>query len=285
MGCFWSCFLSFFMPLGSAGAQPSPPAMPAAPVSAESLPAEEAGPVVIELYSSQACVFCPQADRLFADMLGQPGIIGLACHVDYFDVKEGSLAKSFCSERQSAYMNLLRAGPGYTPQMVINGRYDVVGYHMDDVAETIKKASANGVLPLAITAGGDGHYLLSAGNLEKNGRPLRLWIAVLDRPHDLTVAEGRNRGQKITYNNIVSDLKDMGLWDAAGAEKGVSLTFAEGQAGFAALLHDEASGAIVAAGQYSLPPVLPAPPPMDAPDAPSPANAPETPAPLAPSEN
>ena len=61
-------------------------ALPVPAVEQEQIPRLGKAPVVVELFSSQACVFCPRADRLFADLLKQDNVIGLACHVDYFDV-------------------------------------------------------------------------------------------------------------------------------------------------------------------------------------------------------
>ena len=41
-------------------------------------------PVVVELFSTQGCMFCPVADRLFTDLRNRvPNVIGLSCHVDY----------------------------------------------------------------------------------------------------------------------------------------------------------------------------------------------------------
>ena len=39
-------------------------------------------PVVVELFSTQGCMFCPVADRFFIDLLAKaPAVIGLSCHV------------------------------------------------------------------------------------------------------------------------------------------------------------------------------------------------------------
>src|SRR5690606_6242302 len=103
-------------------------------------------PVIIELFSSQACAFCPRADRLLADLAQQVHVIALACHVDYFDVRSGALSQPFCSERQNWYMRALRGGPNYTPQMVVQGRYDAIGYDMPAVTHALRRA-ANHIPP------------------------------------------------------------------------------------------------------------------------------------------
>lgn len=234
-----------------AGAQQ---AMPVAEVAAEPLPAPapDGGLVVLELFSSQACVFCPRADTLFADLAAQPNVIGLACHVDYFDVRQGSLARPFCTARQKEYERLLRAGPVYTPQMVLQGGIDVVGYKMQEVIAGMKKAAQAPVMPLHIIAPKEGNEFRAA--LPDNatapaGAMLRL--AVYDRPHDLTIAEGRNKGQAATYVNIVSEFLDLGPWPEG--HQGVAIAppaLVNAQAGFAVLLQDPATGRIIAAGKY-----------------------------------
>ena len=41
--------------------------------------------VVVELFTSQGCVSCPPADEFFAMLTGDPRVIPLSLHVDYWD--------------------------------------------------------------------------------------------------------------------------------------------------------------------------------------------------------
>lgn len=239
------------------------PAVPVGAVAEEELPAEKkpltppvlaAGPVVVELFSSQACVFCPRADRLLADLAQQAHVIALACHVDYFDVRVGSLARRFCTDRQNWYMRTLRAGPNYTPQMVVQGRNDVVGYDIPAVIDALRRVA--GDIPPAIAIayqGRPGQYALTLpqGRDVEEGARFRLWLMLYDRAHELIVAEGRNKGQKMRYVNIVSDIQDLGVW-SGGAEDMMAVEIARKaeQRGFAVIAQDEKTGRIAAAGRY-----------------------------------
>src|SRR5437868_947162 len=49
------------------------------------LAAQEAAPVVVELYTSQGCSSCPDADTYFGELVRQPGIVALGFHVDYWN--------------------------------------------------------------------------------------------------------------------------------------------------------------------------------------------------------
>lgn len=216
---------------------------------------------VAELFSSQACVFCPQADRIFGDLIAQDNVIGLACHVDYFDVEQGALSRPFCTARQSGYMERLNAGPNYTPQLVLNGRYEMVGYKLDKVAAGVAYVrDHNPVKRLGVTANDQKQgYSLFPLTAEGEGvpeTPWSLWLAVYDAPHDVTIAAGRNKGKKMTYRHIVSAVKALGPWDGATPFP-LTVDLGKGQAGFVVLATQGPQGPIMAAGEYKKPADLP----------------------------
>lgn len=242
------CAVGLLSPAHAQNAQtvndPAPQAVPAA-APASSLTA-------IELFSSQACIFCPRADALFAEVVKSPNVIGLSCHVDYFDVRTGSLARPFCTARQSWYMQALGAGPNFTPQMVVNGAYDVVGYKLEALKDVMTRAEKQSPHPINIAATATANdYVLSwpAVSLPADD-PAVLWVMTLDRPRELEIAEGRNKGQKMTYVNIVSDLEDRGDWNAAEQRKSVQVLLQPDHDGFVVIAQSRKSGRILAAGQY-----------------------------------
>ncbi|NCC22927.1 MAG: DUF1223 domain-containing protein [Alphaproteobacteria bacterium] len=219
------------------------------------------GPVVVELFSSQACVFCPAADRFFADLVRSPDLIGLACHVNYFDVRDGSLARDFCSERQSDYMTLLRAGPNYTPQIVVNGMVEAVGYRHEGISAALREGSGFPVLPLVIQKGAEPGTLLVSfpsafavpASSEQKSPPateFTLWLARYDNTHDVTIAEGSHRGKQMTYANIVSELEPLEPWDGVERHRTFSSGLRARHKGLAVLVQDPKTGRIVAAGKY-----------------------------------
>lgn len=233
------------------------PASASVPVQAvEQEPVAAGNPLtVIELFSSQACVFCPKADALFAELVKADNVIGLSCHVDYFDVRSGSLARPFCTARQSWYMQALGAGPNYTPQIVVNGALDVVGYKADDVKATIKKAQAHAPLDIIISkaATADEYALSWEAPTSTETEKSILWLMTIDKPHELDIAEGRNKGQKITYVNIVSDIEERGDWNRADRHKTMKVILKPDNSGFIVIVQSRKDGKILAAGQYKQP--------------------------------
>lgn len=231
----------------------APPA--AAPVTVVETQAVATGtqPIVLELFSSQACVFCPKADQLFSDLIKLDNVIGLACHVDYFDVRAGSLARPFCTSRQNQYMQSLGAGPNYTPQMIVNGATDVVGYKLDDIRAAIKATQEKQIVePIKIEHGKAGDFNLSWPSMKASEKPATLWLMLIDAPHDLEIAEGRNKGQHVNYVNIASSIESLGPWSIQSIGHNIAPDLAN-HTGFIALIQEDNGGKILAAGQYKKP--------------------------------
>lgn len=230
-------------------------AVPVTPVESEAAPTGQEF-TVLELFSSQACVFCPKADELFAALITVPNMIGVSCHVDYFDVRTGSLSRPFCTARQSWYMQALGAGPNYTPQMIVNGAHDVIGYKLDDVSLEIKKAQKNPPLRMtAVKGAGVNNYKLSWKEqaVPANNEPAILWLMLIDKPHDMVINDGRNKGRKITYTNIVSDMEDRGDWDRVRNEKDISVELGPQHQGFIVIAQGRQTSKILAAAEYKQP--------------------------------
>lgn len=205
-------------------------------------------PVVIELFSSQACTFCPPADRYLGQLVQQQGIIGLSCHVDYFDVRKGSMSKKFCTQRQTNYIRKLKVPAHYTPQMVVNGHMDVIGYEADKVTAAIFKARSERIDRVTIMREQDDNYGYTIPARDLKGQPVHVWLAIFDKPHDKTVQDGGNRGKRITYYNVVSRMNDLGAWDGKAQTQYLKPFLTADNAGFALLVQSETTGNIIAAG-------------------------------------
>ena len=236
-----------FVSFTGARAQETPPAVPVKGVEKQTL---GEGPVVLELFSSQACAFCPDADQLLGDLIGNANVIGLACHVDYFDVREGSLAQSFCTDRQTLYESYLRSGPNYTPQLVINGAHDVVGYRLEQVTEIIEEAKRTPPQRIEVVkTGGKRAYEIALPDL-KAEEALQIYVMTLDKPHEVKITEGANSGQTITYHNIASHIQTLEPWDGVAKKLAIEVEVKPRHHGFVVLVQDSGAGHIQAAGQY-----------------------------------
>lgn len=208
-------------------------------------------PVVLELFTSQGCAFCPPADELMGQMIQQQSIIGLSCHVDYFGVRKNDLGKGFCTQRQNEYNRLIGTGPRYTPQLVVNGHLDMIGYEAGKVSAAILKARAEKVLPIALTPSDNGVYNFAIPAVKASQNDVRLWLAVYDAPKSIAMTEGSNLGKKVTYYNVVSRLDDLGVWDGSSATRAVTANFAPANAGLAIIAQNIRTGHVLAAGSVN----------------------------------
>jgi len=100
-------------------------------------------PVVVELFTSQGCSSCPPADALLAELTGRPDVVALSFHVDYWDYIgwKDPYASPQYTARQQRYTQALNLRYVYTPQIVVDGRADVVGSHRAEVLAAIETAA------------------------------------------------------------------------------------------------------------------------------------------------
>src|SRR5438874_995512 len=104
-------------------------------------------PVLVELFTSEGCSSCPPADVLLSRLEREsiPGaqVIALGLHVDYWDElgwKDPASMRQ-ATARQSAYARALGNGDRiYTPQLVVDGRDEMIGTDAAAATHAIVKA-------------------------------------------------------------------------------------------------------------------------------------------------
>lgn len=205
-----------------------------------------ASPVVLELFSSQGCPACPPADEYMKDLARSQGVIALSCHVDYFKVPDDRLGQFFCTKRQTVYMHLLGRKSLYTPQMMINGHMNAIGYEKEAVSAAIVKGRSEKVSQVRIYSKAPGVYefRLLPRQLSDGAD---LWLAVYRKPVPVT-----RRGKTVTYYNTISHLLPLGQWNGSALERAVYPLLTDESAGFAVVAQDLSNGRVIAAGQYKV---------------------------------
>lgn len=206
----------------------------------------KASPVVVELFSSQNCPACPPADEFMRSLAQSDGVIALSCHVNYFGRTTGNFGKKFCTDRQTRYIRQIKRKSHYTPQMMINGHMDAIGYETEKVTAHIVKGRSERVSDIAITPKGAGVYDFSLP-ARTDIAEADLWLAVYQKPQ--TVQE---HGRPMTYYNVVSAIMPLGDWVGTTIQRAVFPVIDDSSAGFAIVAQDKKSGKILAAGDYKL---------------------------------
>ncbi len=114
--------------------------------------AEVQRPTVVELFTSQGCSSCPPADELLGEIGRRPDVLALSLPVDYWDYIgwKDTFASAANTARQRGYAHSLHHRSIYTPEMVVDGAYDVVGSDRNKVNTTLANAKARDASHVAV---------------------------------------------------------------------------------------------------------------------------------------
>jgi hypothetical protein len=208
--------------------------------------ADDARPVVVELFTSQGCSSCPPADRLLGELKDEPGVIALSLHVDYWDYIgwQDPYGKARHTDRQQAYKRRLGLDYVYTPQIVVDGRWQAVGSRRGEVRERIDRARA--AAPAVRPRVEDGRAVIPAAQVDGSAR---VWLVTFDARHSTDVADGENAGDRLVNHNVVRGWRDLGAY--TGQRREIRLDTAQartaGRSGCAVIVQREGTGEILGA--------------------------------------
>jgi len=203
-------------------------------------------PVLVELFTAENCPACPPADKYLAQLAESNSVVALACHVDYFGRGTAALGKSFCTKRQDKYIKQIGRKKYYTPQMMINGQTNEIGYKSSKVAAKISQARSDKTKKIAIFNKGQGvfDFVLPNHNFPNN---VDVWVATYNKP-----VEVKNRGQTNIYTNVVQNFIPLGTWNGTADQRAVYPLINAKSAGFIVAAQDNKTGQVVAVGEYKL---------------------------------
>lgn len=229
----------------------TPPAVPVTPVETEILsPQYTQTPVVLELFASQTCVFCPEANQLLADLIQDPNIIGLSCYVEFFTSSKEQMRSPFCEDRQLAYSHALHSGPRYTPQMIINGQVETIGYKIHDISRLIKpEATIPPALIRLDSVAEEELFDVTLPDINSLEKKVNLFLLFFDKPRVIMEKKGHSQ----TWHNMISRIEPLMPWNGKADQFGVKIRLEDDHAGIALFAQDQETGAILAAGQYKTP--------------------------------
>jgi len=180
-------------------------------------------PVLLELFTSEGCSSCPPADRLLEALdRSQPvagaELIVLSEHVDYWNRLgwKDPFSSPEYSTRQYGYASKFHLDSVYTPQLVLDGRVQLVGsdgygavsaieneLHEHKIVITILNAVHSGN---QVTA----HVELAPTELQRGTRTAILYVALADNKAESQVASGENAGRSLAHVAVVRALTQVG---------------------------------------------------------------------------
>lgn len=179
--------------------------------------AQEKTTTVIELFTSQACATCPQADEALIHLSRQPGIIALTLPVDYWNYTgwRDTLALGEHTARQRRYADRSGKRSIFTPQFMVNGVHDVKGTSdktlLDNMAYLPPHPSALSV-PLSARLL-DESIELTLPDTKLETDTVEIWICPVSYLREVRVEGGDNNGQTLRYGNVVRGWIKAADWD------------------------------------------------------------------------
>jgi len=169
-----------------------------------------AGPIVVELFTSQGCSSCPPADKVLSSLatagkVGDRAVVPLAFHVDYWNDLGWAdpFSREAWTERQQRYSSALgQGGRVYTPQLVIAGRAHVVGSNRSAVTDGITAAPAPAQLDASI------EWSASSATITATAPDgAAAYVAIYEDNVTTSVERGENAGETLRNDHIVRKLE------------------------------------------------------------------------------
>jgi len=181
-----------------------------------------AGPIVVELFTSQGCSSCPPAEALLARLaragsLGDRTVAPLTFHVDYWN--DLGWADPYSSpawtERQRQYARAIDDRV-YTPELVVGGTAAVIGSNLAAVTDAIERAERPAALAatarwtadtVTVTAAAPAPADAAIGAAIGAAIDAEIWIAIWEDGTSTHVLRGENAGETLGSERVVRHLE------------------------------------------------------------------------------
>jgi hypothetical protein len=171
---------------------------------------------LVELFTSEGCSSCPPADQFISQLQEEAqkekkNIYILGLHVSYWNDLgwEDPFSNPEYDLRQQIYGQILNTSV-YTPQMVINGEFALVGNDrtkaLNYIHEELKKEGTGDLKIDWNSTQKKLHY--KASNIPLNSN---LNIAIVESEQTSQVLRGENKGETLHHINIVRRLQTLSL--------------------------------------------------------------------------
>jgi hypothetical protein len=214
---------------------------------AAALPAgSPARPVVVELFQSQGCSSCPPADANLNALADRKDVLPLNFSVTYWDQLgwKDTFARKEFTARQWDYAHGLGNSNVGTPQMVVEGRRELIGQDRREVDAAIAQARPATAAMVSLV-GGD--VTIAAGAAPMGGADV--WLVRYDpRTQLVPIRRGENGGKTLPQRNVVRELTRLGAWKGSAARYPLAASKTPGLK-TAVLVQTKGGGPILGAGR------------------------------------
>jgi len=173
--------------------------------------ADIAHPTIVELFQSQGCSSCPPANANVMAIADDPTVLTLSWQVTYWDNLgwKDTFDNPAFTRRQYDYADAFHRKQVFTPEVVVNGRSDVVGTERDELDALVRHDDRGEGGP-TVTIAGDQVTVSGPGS-----NPGAVVLLVRYNPNILQVPirRGENGGRTLPHRNVVRQLISLGDWN------------------------------------------------------------------------
>ncbi len=207
--------------------------------------ADVAHPTVVELFQSQGCSSCPPANANLLAIVDRPDVLALSWEVTYWDYLgwTDTFGDRRYTERQWDYARSLHHDDVFTPQIVVNGRTDLVGDRAPELEAAIAQADRGMTGPVLQLAAD--HATVGAAASQGEVVMVRYDPRLIEVP----VHRGENGGRTLPHRNVVREYIRLGAW--TGAAQTYALPAAKGDGLKTAVLVQAGLGGPILAAIHS----------------------------------
>jgi len=241
-----------------------------AAIGGRAQPAPPSTPVLVELFTSEGCSDCPAADIVLERLLAtQPvagaAIVGLGQHVDYWDRQgwKDRFSSAAFTNRQQIYGARFNLESVYTPQIVVDGRAQLVGSDDGAARRAIARAAAapHGVVAIDLLRDDAKKIALrvSVDHLPPMNRGGRadVVVAITEDQLRTEVKRGENQGRTLTHAAVVRSMTTIGRAAGEGtASARADVALGDGwqrdRLSIVAFVQDQRAGTILASASRPL---------------------------------
>jgi hypothetical protein len=175
--------------------------------------ADAAHPTVVELFQSQGCSSCPPANANVLAIADRPDVLTLSWQVTYWDQLgwKDTFAQPAFTARQWDYAHAFHRTEVATPEVVVNGRADVVGARRDELDALIRREDRGEGGPRVDIAG---DRVTISG---KGSGGVVLLVRYDPNIIQVPIQRGENGGRTLPHRNVVREVARLGSWDGGTA--------------------------------------------------------------------
>jgi hypothetical protein len=191
--------------------------------SAQAPPAPK--PVLLELFTSEGSANCPPADDLLIRLQKDQPVAGvrvipLSFHVDIWDAFgwKDPFATPSSTQRQADYNKYFEDTSAYTPELVVDGSFSLVGSLEQQALTAIERMGGRD--KMAVDLKRDGKELtvsVTDTSGTKGSGKVNVWLAIAEDGVESDVKKGENAGKKLAHTGVVRSLQLLGAIEVGQA--------------------------------------------------------------------